>query len=131
LVAGCSSPITILPSVGVLVDEQVGGQIIRIALPKSNRTDCASADECTLVMAAEATERAGGTHFMVLPGHGGSTQGGYAYIKVFTVGVGERTPSGAMSVEEALRFFRKPQRISGKAAPGDSYFDLSTGAAGA
>ena len=59
--------------------------------------------------AAEATQRVGGTHFMVLPGHGGSAQGGYAYIRVFTFGDGERVPSTAMSVNEALHFIRRPQ----------------------
>ena len=44
----------------------------------------------------------------LLPGHGGSTQNGYAYIKVFTLAPGEGAPSGTMSVEEALYFFRRP-----------------------
>jgi hypothetical protein len=109
LAAGCSIPTTTLPTAGALANEQVGGGILRITVPKSGLADCASADECTLVKAAETTQRVGGTHFMVLPGHGGSTQRGYAYIKVFTFGAGERAPNGAMSVEEALYFFRRPQ----------------------
>ena len=105
LAAGCSA----LPKGAELANEQVGGGILRITVPKSNLSHCSSADECTLVKAAEATQRAGGTHFMVLPGHAGSTQVGHAYIKVFNFGAGERVPSGAISVEEALAFIRKPQ----------------------
>jgi hypothetical protein len=102
------------PMAGAPAEEQVGGGILRIALPNDGRADCASADACMLVKAAEATRRAGGTHFMLLPGHGGSTQRDYAYIKVFTFGAGEGAPSGAMSVEEALYFFRKPhQQVAG------------------
>ena len=74
---------------------------------KGALADCVSADDCTLVKAAEAAQRAGGTHFMLLPGHGGPTQRGYAYIKVFTLAPGEGAPSGTMSVEEALYFFRR------------------------
>lgn len=110
LVGGCSMPAITIPTSGAVPDEQVGGGILRIAVPKGDRIDCASADECTLVRAAEATQRVGGTHFMVLPGHGGSTQGGYAYIKIFTVGSNEAAPSSAMSVEEALHFIRRPQQ---------------------
>ena len=103
-------PTTALPTASALAYEPIGGGILRVAVPKSGLADCASADECTLLKAAEATQRAGGTHFMVLPGHRSSAQGGYAYIKVFTFGAGERAPSTAMSVEEALHFLRKPQR---------------------
>jgi len=108
LAAGCSLPATILPGSGAPSDERVGGGIVRIVLPKGAHADCQSTDECTLVKAAEATLRAGGTHFMLLPGHGGTTQKGYAYIKVFTLAPGEGAPSGTMSVEEALYFFRRP-----------------------
>lgn len=107
LVAGCSLPTTMLPTPGRLANEDVGGGLLRIAVPKGGLADCASADECVLVRAAEATQRVGGTHFMVLPGHGGPTQRGHAYIKVFTVGPGEGVPSSTMSAEEALTFFRK------------------------
>ncbi len=110
LAAGCSLP-TIplgpLPMGNASPDERIGGGILKIAVPKTALPDCGSVDECTLVKAAEATQRVGGTHFMLLPGHGGPTQRGYAYIKVFTVGPGEDAPSSTMSVEEALYFFRK------------------------
>lgn len=109
LAAGCSMPTTALPTASALAYEPIGGGILRVAVPKSGLADCASADECTLVKAAEAAQRVGGTHFMVLPGHNGSAQGGYAYIKVFTFGADERAPSTAMPVEEALHFLRKPQ----------------------
>ena len=98
------------PTAGALAEEQVGGGIHRIAVPASSLADCASPDECTLVKAAEAAQRVGGTHFTVLPGHGGSTQAGYAYIKIFTFGSNEAAPSGAMSVEETLHFIRRPQQ---------------------
>jgi hypothetical protein len=109
LAAGCSMPKPALPTASSLGYERIGGGILRIAVPKSALADCASADECTLVKAAEATQRVGGTHFMVLPGHSSSAQGGYAYIRVFTFGADERAPSTAMPVEEALHFLRKPQ----------------------
>jgi len=108
LAAGCSLSATLLPTSSAPTDEGVGGGIVRIVVPKGALADCASAEYCTLVKAAEATQRAGGTHFMLLPGHGGPTQRGYAYIKVFTLAPGEGAPSGTMSVEEALYFFRRP-----------------------
>jgi hypothetical protein len=107
LAAGCSLPATILPSSGAPSGERIGGGIVKIVLPKGALPDCQSTDDCTLVKAAEATLRAGGTHFMLLAGHGGSTQKGFAYIKVFTLAPGEGAPSGTMSVEEALYFFRR------------------------
>jgi hypothetical protein len=107
LAAGCSLPATLLPGSAAPPDERVGGGIVRIVVPKGALADCVSADDCTLVKAAEATQRAGGTHFMLLPGHGGPTQRGHAYIKVFTLAPGEGVPSGTMSVEEALYFFRR------------------------
>jgi hypothetical protein len=107
LATGCSLPATLLPRSAAPTDEGVGGGIVRIVVPKGALADCASADACTLVKAAEATQRAGGTHFMLLPGHGGPTQRGYAYIKVFSLAPGEGVPSGTMSVEEALYFFRR------------------------
>jgi hypothetical protein len=110
LAAGCSIPA--LPAGGALQDEHVGGGIVRIAVAKGELADCPSADECTLVKAAQATQRVGGTHFMLLPGHGGATQRGYAYIRIFTLGEDEAVPSSAMSVEEALYFFRRPPRGS-------------------
>lgn len=106
LAGGCS--ISTLPATNAVTDVQIGGRILLIAVPKSGFADCTSAYECTLVRAAEATQRIGGTHFIVLPGHGGSTQTSFAYIKVFTIGAGETAPSSAISVEEALYFFRKP-----------------------
>jgi hypothetical protein len=108
LAAGCSLPTALLPSRATPGPEHVGGGILRIAVSKGALADCGSADECTLVRAAEATQRVGGTHFMLLPGHNGSTQKGHAYIKVFTLGPGEGAPSSTMSVEEALHFFRRP-----------------------
>src|SRR6185295_12773105 len=107
LAAGCSLPATLLPAPAAPADERIGGGIVRIVVPKGALADCASADDCTLVKAAQATQRAGGTHFMLLPGHGGPTQRGYAYIKVFTLAPGEGAPSGTMSVEEAFYFFRR------------------------
>ena len=106
LAAGCSIPT--LPATNALTEAQIGGGILRIAVPKTGFADCTSAYQCTLVRAAEATRLVGGTHFIVLPGHGGSTQGSFAYIKVFTFDAGETAPSSAISVEEALFFFRKP-----------------------
>ena len=108
LAGGCS--ISTLPATNAVTDVQIGGRILLIAVPKTGFADCTSAYECTLVRAAEATQRVGGTHFIVLPGHGGSTQASFAYIKVFTIGAGETAPSSAISVEEALYFFRKPPK---------------------
>jgi hypothetical protein len=116
LAAGCSQPTTMLPTLGQPASEDVGGGLVRIPVPKGALADCASADECVLVKAGEATRKAGGTHFMVLPGHGGPTQRGYAYIKVFTVGPGDVVPSSTMSAEEALTFFRKPPKPDGRDA---------------
>jgi hypothetical protein len=113
LVSGCSLPalpsFPSLPSLAASnsVEEQVGGGIIGIAVPNGNRPDCLTRDECILLKAAEAAQRAGATHFMVLPGHDGKTQPGYAYIRVFNFAAGQGVPSGAVSVEEALHVFRK------------------------
>ena len=115
LAAGCSPP-TMLATHGRLASEDVGSGLMRIAVPMGGLADCASADECVLVRAGEATRRVGGTHFMVLPGHGGPSQKGYAYIRIFTLGPGEGVPSSAMSVEEALTFFRKRPKPDGRDA---------------
>src|SRR4029079_7387838 len=104
LVAGCSLPTISLPTGSASAEEQVGGGILRIAVSKGDRADCASADERMLVKAAEAAQRVGGSHFMLLPGHGGSPQLGYAYVRVFTLGADECAPSRTISVEEAVQF---------------------------
>jgi hypothetical protein len=116
LAAGCSQPTTMLPMLGQPASEDVGGGLVRIAVPSSGLADCASADDCVLVKAGEATRKVGGTHFMVLPGHGGPTQKGYAYIKIFTLGPGDVVPSSTMSAEEALTFFRKRPNPGGRDA---------------
>ena len=116
LAAGCEQPTTLFPTLTPSTSEDVGGGLIRIAVPTGGFADCASADECVLVRAGEATRRVGGTHFMVLPGHGGATQREYAYIRVFTLRAGERVPSGTMSAEEALTFFRKRPTPNGRDA---------------
>jgi hypothetical protein len=108
LAAGCSSPYANFLGSGTPAAQQVGAGIVRIALSQQ-LANCGTPDECTLVKAAEAARQVGGTHFMVLPGHGGATQPGYAYIRVFTLDPGDVVPSGAMSVEEALQFFNKPR----------------------
>lgn len=114
LAAGCSP--SLLPMPGQLASEDVGGGIVRVAVPRSGLADCASPDDCVLMRAGEATRRVGGTHFMLLPGYGGPTQRDYAYIRVFRVGPGESVPSNSMSAEEALTFFRKRPSSDGRNA---------------
>ena len=89
---------------------------MRIAVPSSGLADCASPDDCVLVRAGEATQKVGATHFSVLPGYGGASQRGYAYIRVFTVGPRESAPSNSMSADEALTFFRKLPSQDGRRA---------------
>ena len=101
---------------GQLASEDVGGGLMRIAVPMDGQADCASADDCLLVRAGEATQRVGGTHFIVLPGYSGQTKRGFAYIKVFTVSPGESVPSNTMSAQEALTFFRKPPSLGSSRA---------------
>jgi hypothetical protein len=108
LAAGCSPPSVSLLGSGPPSTERVGAGILRVTLPQ-DVANCGTPDECTLVKAAQAARQVGGTHFMVLPGHGGATQAGYAYIRVFTLDAGDGVPSGAISVEEALQFFHKPR----------------------
>ena len=108
LAVGCSLPTAVVPSFEPPREKKIAEGIFRIALPQdSSVSDCATIDECTLLKAADTTNRAGGTHFMVLPGHGGATQAGYAYIKVLTLEEGARPPRGAISVEEAFYFYGK------------------------
>lgn len=114
LAAGCSP--SLLPMPGQLASEDVGGGLMRIAVPRSGLADCASPDDCVLVRAGEATTKVGATHFMVLPGYGGSSQRDYAYIRVFKIGSGESAPSNAVSAEEALTFFRKRPGSDGRNA---------------
>jgi hypothetical protein len=115
LATGCSSsPVNVFNAGQPAASVDVGAGILRVALTPEPST-CASPDECTLVKAAEAAKQAGATHFILLPGHGGATQAGYAYIKVFIADEADRVPSGAMSVEEVLQFLAKPrlQPVSG------------------
>jgi hypothetical protein len=114
LAAGCSP--SLLPMPGQLAIEDVGGGLMRIAVPMSSLADCASPDDCVLARAGEATKKVGATHFTVLPGYGGSSQRDYAYIRVFKVGSGESVPSNTMSAEEALTFFRKRPSSDGRNA---------------
>jgi hypothetical protein len=108
LAAGCSLQPGLLANPGASARaEKMGAGIYRVALPPPGLAKCASADECTLVEAAEAAKGVGATHFSVLPGHGGPSQKGYAYIRVFTLDPADALPSGAVSVEEILLFFDK------------------------
>ena len=108
LAAGCTSQPPNLFGTAPAPMERVGGGILRIALPQDQK-NCGSPDECTLLKAAEATQKVDGTHFMLMPGHGGDTQKGYAYIRVFTLETGVTAPRGAVSVAEAMHFFDKRQ----------------------
>jgi hypothetical protein len=108
VLGGCSMPSLQLPGFAgpsVPSGERIGPDLIRISLAAKGAAECPLPDECTLAKAAEVAKRAGGTHFLVLPGHGGPTQRGYAYIKVLRLDPGEGAPSGAVSVEEALYFY--------------------------
>jgi len=123
LLSGCSLPPSMLPSFGsgpAVSDERIGPGFVRVPLAPAGGAECGSADECTLVGAAQAARRVGGTHFLVIPGHGGPTQKGYAYIKVFTLAAGDGVPSGAVSVEEALHFYggRRDEPVAGNAPTG-------------
>ena len=114
LIVGCaSSPAALLPT-GAPTAQNIGAGVVRVALPQDQST-CGTPDACTLVKAAEAARQIGGTHFILLPGHGGATQAGYAYIKVFTAEAGDQVPSGALSVDEVEQFMAKPrpQLVSG------------------
>ena len=84
LLTGCSLPSLDLASGGSPVAaEQIGAGMYRIPLRPPGWSNCGLADECTLLGAAEAAKGLGGTHFMVVPGHGSPSQSGFAYIKVF------------------------------------------------
>lgn len=107
LLAGCSLPSINLPTVGNTgATEDIGAGIHRIALPRGG-ANCSSLDECTLLAAAAEARRAGATHFVVVPGHGGQSQRGFAYIKVFTLRDGEVPPTGAVSASEVLYFLER------------------------
>ena len=108
LLAGCSLPSISLPTGGsTAANESIGASMYRIAMQPRSPSHCASADECTLLAAAAVAKRVGGTHFIVVPGHGSLSQREFAYIKVFTLRDGELPPSGAVSTEEALYFLAK------------------------
>jgi hypothetical protein len=106
LLAGCSLPSISLPTGGNVGTEDIGGGIHRIALPRGS-ANCSTFDECTLLAAAAEARRVGATHFMVVPGHGGQSQKGFAYIKAFTLRDGEVPPTGAVSADEVLYFLEK------------------------
>jgi hypothetical protein len=110
LLSGCSLPsIDFVPG-GNAAANKIGADMYRIGL-RQRGPNCGSADECTLLAAAEAGKSLGGTHFMVIPGHGSPSQKGFAYIKVFTLEPGEVPPSGAVSIEEILYFLdRRPSK---------------------
>jgi hypothetical protein len=108
LLTGCSLPSLDLASGGSSVAaEQIGAGMYRIPLRPPGWSNCGSADECTLLGAAEAAKGLGGTHFMVVPGHGSPSQSGFAYIKVFTLEPGEILPTSAVSVDEILYFLNR------------------------
>ena len=57
--------------IGVSQDQsqgQVVGRLYRISVPRSKFADSAAVEDYALVKAAQATKRAGGTHFLVVRG---------------------------------------------------------------
>ena len=107
LASGCSLATVGPASFAPPREEKIAEGIFRIAFPQGGVSDCGTIVECTLLTAADTARRARGSHFMVLPGHGGATQVGYAYIKVLTLDEGDGVPRGAISVDEAFYFFGK------------------------
>ena len=108
LLAGCSSPSINLPTGGnAIATKNIGAGIHRIEMRPRGQSNCASPDECTLLAAAAEAKRVGGTHFIVVPGHGSPSQRGFAYIKVLTLGGGEVPPTGTVSADEILHFLEK------------------------
>ncbi len=112
LLTGCSLASVDFASGGrEVAAKKIGAGIYRIALRPREPSNCESADECTLLGAAEAAKGLGGTHFMVVPDHGSPSQNGFAYIKVFTLEPGELLPSRAVSIDEILYFLdKRPSR---------------------
>ena len=98
LLSGCSlQPVDFASGGNALAAHKIGADMYRIGL-RSHGPNCVSADECTLLSAAEAGKSLGKTHFLVIPGHGSPSQKGFAYIKVFTLEPGEVPPNGAVSM---------------------------------
>jgi hypothetical protein len=105
LLTGCSmTPLKLASVGGVATAQKISPDLYRVPL-RARGPNCQSRDECTLLGAAEAARGLGKTHFMIIPGHGGPSQKGFAYIKVFKLEPGAPLPSGALSVEEIAYFF--------------------------
>ena len=98
---------------------QVVGRLYRISVPRAKFGDTATVEDYALVKAAEATKRAGGTHFLVVRGSeeraGLSPQTallapGADYVIYFRVLDVEPTgpvSASALSVDEILLFYGK------------------------
>jgi hypothetical protein len=98
---------------------QVVGRLYRISVPRSKFEDAAAVEDYALVKAAEATKRAGGTHFLVV--RGAEESGGLApqaallapgadyviYFRVLDVEPTGPVSASALSVDEILLFYGK------------------------
>jgi hypothetical protein len=98
---------------------QVAGRLYRISVPRSKFAEAASVEDYALLRAAEATKRAGGTHFLVVRGAeetGGLTPPAAAlapgadyviYFRVLDVAPAGPVSASALSVDEIMLFYGK------------------------
>lgn len=98
---------------------QVVGRLYRISVPRSKLEDTAAIEDYALFKAAEATKRAGGTHFLVVRGAeetaGLTPQAALLapgadyviYFRVLEVEPAGPVSASALSVDEILLFYGK------------------------
>jgi hypothetical protein len=108
--------------IGVSQDQSEGrvvGRLYRISVPRSKFADSAAVEDYALVKAAQATKRAGGTHFLVV--RGAEETGGLAppaallapgadyvvYFRVLDIEPTGPVSASALSVDEILLFYGK------------------------
>ncbi len=100
------------PASGSRGVERIGSNLYRVSTTDRRHEDAIQRENYALLRAAETTQEAGGTHFILVTlgdqaGGGGSSgaRAGSTLVRVLTIEPGGEPPVGAVSASEMIQFF--------------------------